>query len=113
VVDLDAGILLGLHHSEGASQGLHEAVVTLAVDLFRGPNVGRIEQMVRAHRGVPENGVHYFDEVQISSKHNLHFVKALRGGRAVILLITEKSTNLGMGWLQLKSVIPSLEPLVP
>lgn len=113
VVDLDAGILLGLHPAGGASTELHDAVVTLAVDLFRGPNVGRIEQMVRAHRGTPENGVHYFDEVQISSKHNLHFVKALRGGRAAILLITEKSTNLGMGWLQLKSVIPSLEPLVP
>lgn len=113
VVDLDAGILLGLHHASGGSNELHEAIVTLAIDLFRGPNVGRIEQMVRAHRGVPENGAHYFDEVQLSSKRNLHFVKALRGGRAVILLITEKTTNLGMGWLQLRSVIPSLEPLVP
>jgi len=113
VVDLDAGILLGLHSSGGSSKGLHDAIVTLAVDLFRGPNVGRIEQMVRAHRGIPENGSHYFDEVQLSSKNNLHFVKALHGGRAVILLITEKTTSLGMGWLQLKSVIPSLEPLVP
>jgi CheY-like chemotaxis protein len=113
VVDLDAGILLGLHTVAGSSRELHEAVVTVAVDLFRGPHVGRIEQMVRAHRSVAENGAHYFDEVQISSKNNLHFVKALRGGRAVIMLITEKSTNLGMGWLQLKSVIPSVEPLVP
>ena len=113
VVDLDTGMLLGIHNGAGYTQALNEIVAAATMDLFRGPNVGRVEQMVRAHRGVPEDGAHYLDEVQITSANNLHFAKTLKGGKAVIMLVTKKTTNLGMGWAQLKSVIPSVEPLVP
>lgn len=113
VVDLDTGMLLGIHNTAGYSQQLNEMVAAATMDLFRGPNVGVVEQMVRTHRGVPEDGANYFDEVQITSTNNLHFAKTLKGGKAVIMLVTKKTTNLGMGWAQLKSVIPAVEPLVP
>ncbi|HEX3764587.1 MAG TPA: response regulator [Kofleriaceae bacterium] len=113
IVDLDSGMLLGIHNSANYTQTMNEIVAAASMDLFRGPNVGRIEQMVRAHRGVPENGEHYFQEVHITSEHNYHFAKALKKGKAVIMLVTKKTTNIGMGWAQLKSVIPMVEPLVP
>lgn len=113
VVDLDTGMLLGIHNSAQYTQTLNEIVAGATMDLFRGPNVGRIEQMVRAHRGAPENGEHYFQEVHVTSAHNFHFMKTLRGGKAVIVLITKKTTNIGMGWAQLKAIIPAVEPLVP
>lgn len=113
VVDLDTGMLLGIHNAAQYTQTLNEVVAAATMDLFRGPNVGRVEQMVRAHRGVPENGEHYFQEIHVSSEHNYHFMKTLKGGKAVIVLVTKKSTNIGMGWAMLKSVIPSVEPLVP
>lgn len=113
VVDLDTGMLLGVANTAQYTQTLNEIVAAATMDLFRGPNVGRIEQMVRSHRGVPENGAHYFQEMHITSEHNYHFAKTIKGGKAVIMLVTKKTTNIGMGWAMLKSVIPAVEPLVP
>lgn len=113
VVDLDTGMLLGIHNASQYTQTLNEVVAAATMDMFRGSNVGRIEQMVRAHRGAPENGDHYFQEIHITSAHNFHFMKTLKGGKAVIVLVTKKTTNIGMGWAMLKSVIPNVEPLVP
>lgn len=113
VVDLDSGMLLGIHNGSQYTQTLNEVVAAATMDLFRGPNIGRIEQMVRSHRGIPEDGAHYFQEIHVTSEHNFHFAKTIRGGKAVIMLVTKKTTNIGMGWAQLKSVVPVIEPLVP
>ena len=113
VVDLDTGMLLGIHNGAQYTQTLNEVVAAATMDMFRGANIGRVEQMVRAHRGVPENGEHYFQEVHVTSEHNFHFAKTVKKGKAVIMLVTKKTTNIGMGWAQLKSAIPTIEPLVP
>ena len=113
VVDLDTGMLLGIYNSAGYTQTLNEIVAAASMDLFRGPNVSRIEQSVRKHRGMSEDGGHYFDEIHVTSRHNFHFMKTVKNGRAVIVLVTKKTTNIGMGWAQLKGVIPKVEPLVP
>ncbi|MEZ4371532.1 MAG: response regulator [Polyangiaceae bacterium] len=113
VVDLDTGMLLGIHNTAQYTQTLNEVVAAATMDLFRGPNVGRIEQMVRAHRGLPEDGEHYFQEVHIASAHNYHFAKTMKGGKAVIMLVTKKTTNVGLGWAELRAALPKVEPLVP
>jgi hypothetical protein len=113
VVDLDTGMLLGIHNASQYTQTLNEVVAAATMDVFRGPNVSKIEQMVRAHRGQTEDGSHYFDEIHITSKHNFHFAKAIKGGKAVVMLVTKKTTNIGMGWANMKKAIPELEPLVP
>lgn len=113
VVDLETGMLLGIHNAAQYTQTLNEMVAAACMDMFRGPNISRIEQLVRSHRGVPENGEHYFHEIHVSSEHNYHFAKVIKKGRAVIMLVTKKTTNIGMGWAQLKSMIPTVEPLVP
>jgi hypothetical protein len=113
VVDLDTGMLLGVHNNAQYTQTLNEIVAAACMDLFRGPNVGRVEQMVRQHRGIQENGDHYFQEIQITSENNFHFAKVLKKGKAVVMLVTKKTTNMGMGWAQLKALVPTLEPLIP
>lgn len=113
VIDLDTGMLLGIFNAAQYTQALNEVVAAACMDLFRGPNIARVEQMVRAHRGVPENGERYFQEVHITSTNNYHFAKVINNGNAVVMLVTKKTTNIGMGWAQLKSIIPIVEPLVP
>lgn len=113
VVDLETGMLLGIHNVAQYTQTLNEIVAAATMDMFRGPNIGRVEQLIRAHRGQPENGEHYFQEIHVTSNHNYHFAKTLKGGRAVIMLVTKKTTNIGMGWAMLKSVLPAVEALVP
>jgi hypothetical protein len=113
VVDLETGMLLGIFNTSQYTQTLNEVVAAATMDLFRGPNLSRIQEMVRAHRGIPENGEHYFQEVQVTSENNFHFAKVLKKGRAVVMLVTKKTTNIGMGWAQLKMSISTIEPLVP
>ena len=113
VVDLETGMLLGIHNASQYTQTMNEVVAAATMDMFRGPNIGRIEQMVRSHRGMPENGDHYFQEIHITSTYNFHFAKVIRSGKAVMMLVTKKTTNIGMGWAQLKASIPTVEPLVP
>ena len=113
VVDLSTGMLLGIHNASSYTQTLNEIVAAATMELFRGSNVSKIEKMVRQHRGISEDGGHYFEEVHITSRHNYHFAKTIASGKAVIMLVTKKTTNIGMGWAQLKSVIPDIEPLVP
>jgi len=63
--------------------------------------------------GETEDGAHYFEELHITAAHNFHFAKVIKGGKAVIMLITKKTTNIGMGWVNVKQAVPELEPLVP
>jgi hypothetical protein len=113
VVDLDSGMLLGIHNSASYTQSLNELVAGATMDMFRGPNISRIEQAVRAHRGEAEDGAHYFDEIHVTSKHNFHFAKAVKDSRYVVMMVTKKTTNLGMGWASLRMALPNLEPLLP
>ena len=47
VVDLDTGMLLGIYNNAQYTQTLTEVVAAATMDLFRGANVRRGEQMVR------------------------------------------------------------------
>jgi CheY-like chemotaxis protein len=113
VVDLDSGGLLGIYNTAKFSQQLNDLLAMACMDLFRGQSVTRSEQMIRAHRGVREDGEHYFQEIHIASNNNYHFAKTVKKGKAVIMLVTKKTTNVGMGWAMLRSVIPLVEPHVP
>jgi CheY-like chemotaxis protein len=113
VIDLETGTVLGIHNDSDTSEEQNDEVAEATKDLFRGPSVRRIEAMVRYHRADNEAGEHNLEEIQLTSKHNLHFAKTLRNGRAVIMLITKRSTSVGMGWAQLKAAIPVLERLMP
>jgi CheY-like chemotaxis protein len=113
VVALDSGAILGIHNSMNFSAKLNEMLAVACMDLFRGQSVTKSEQMVRAHRGVPEDGEHYFQEIHIASVNNYHFAKTIKKGKAAIMLVTKRTTNVGMGWAMLKSVITLVEPHVP
>jgi hypothetical protein len=113
VVDLGSGMLLGMHNGAEGTGLLDELVAAATMDLFRGSSVDRIERMVRQHRGLPQRDGQRFEEIHVTSSRNFHFAKAIAGGRAVIVLVTTKTTNIGMGWAQLKAVIPEVEALVP
>lgn len=113
VIDLDSGSLLGAFHEGDGREQQSRPAAEAAVDLFRGPNVRRVEAMIRAQRAEHGDGEHYYEEIQLTSKHHLHFVRALAGGRAVILLVTQRNTSVGLGWAQLRAAIPVLEPLIP
>src|SRR4029079_13583374 len=113
VVDLDSGFAPGAHRSSANRQELTALMERGTLNLLRGPDVTTIEREIRKARGVPETGEHYFQELQLSSAHYLHFGVVLKGGRAVVMLVTRRTTNIGLDWAQLRAAIPQVEALVP
>ncbi|MFO0571421.1 MAG: hypothetical protein U0263_37675 [Polyangiaceae bacterium] len=112
VVDLGDGRLVGQHSSPQSSR-FDDGFAALTRDLLRGPDVDRLLQLVRDGRGVSDAGGSSLQEVHVTSNQYLHFMKTLRGGKAAIVLVTRRSTNIGMGWAMLKAAIPSLDALAP
>jgi CheY-like chemotaxis protein len=112
VIDLNSGTLLGIYNRHGSSRDRSDIVAAATVDLFLGPNTSRFDAMVydQPHGTV---GAQCFEEVQLTSSHGLHFAKTLKSGEAVVLLVTSRSTSLGMGWAMLRSAIPIFERLLP
>lgn len=113
VVDLDSGIILGAHCAAPFDQALQDLVALTAVEFFRGPNVTRIEQLVRAQVGAAPSNEQGVRELYLASGQTAHFARAICDGRAVLLLVTARLTNLGLGWAKLRASIPQVEQLVP
>jgi hypothetical protein len=113
VVDLDSGFVLGQHSASALSPELLEVMARATLNMLRGPDVVTIEREIRKLRAVEETGEHYFQELQLTSKQNLHFAVVLKDGRAVMMLVTRRTTNLGLGWAQLRAAIPGVEALLP
>jgi hypothetical protein len=113
VIELNARAVLGMHNRHGTSEERNEMVAAATADLFLGPNTSRFESMI--HEQPRDTGLdeQSFEEVQLTSRHGLHFAKTFKGGRAVVLLVTSRNTSLGMGWAMLRSAIPIFERLLP
>ena len=112
VVDLNTGMIMGVHHTVPYfTQGYLDAVAAAAVDMFRGKNVRRIEEMLSKQRGTEIKDS--FDEIFISSLHVFHFMTLIREKEAVVVMVTRKTTNQGMGWASLRAALGDLTASLP
>lgn len=112
VVDLNTGMLMGVHHSVPYfTQAYLDAVAAAAVEMFRGKTVRRIEELLSTQRG--EQLKDSFEEVFISSPKTYHFMTVIKEKGAVVVMITKKSTNQGMGWAALRSCLPGVKATLP
>lgn len=113
VVDLSSGMMLGGHFLSNFTTDHFEAVSAAATSLYRGKETLRVEELVKAQRGVTDTDEHYVEEVQMSTPSVQHFIKRIPGKEAIVCLVTKTSTNLGMGWSSLKGMLSDFGPLVP
>ncbi|MEK6235806.1 MAG: hypothetical protein N2C14_13945 [Planctomycetales bacterium] len=112
VVDLNTGMLMGVHHTVPYfTQAYLDAVAGAAVDMFRGKNVRRVEELLSKQRGTDIKDS--FEEVFISSPMVYHFMSQVPGKEAVTVLITKKTTNQGMGWAALRKSLEDIAASLP
>lgn len=113
VVDLNSGLLLGVSHNVPYfTQSYLDAVAAAAVDMFRGRTIGAVEDMIANMRGNSKS--HLVKEVQMTTENTFHFMMIVPEKQdALVVLITSRKANLGMGWASLRKVIPKLAPLCP
>ena len=112
VVDLNTGMLMGVHHTVPYfTQAYLDAVAAAAVEMFRGKNVRRIEELLSTQRGEPIKDS--FEEVFISSAKVFHFMVVIKEKSAVVVMVTKKATNQGMGWAALRNNQDAIKKTLP
>lgn len=113
VVDLSSGLLLSVHHNiPYFTQTYIEAVAAAAVDMLRGKNVQTVEALLSSQRGKPVEKT--IQEVQMTTDSTFHFMSTFKDKPdALIVLITSRKANLGMGWAALRKSLPLVAPLLP
>ncbi|CAG0953464.1 hypothetical protein ARNL5_00301 [Anaerolineae bacterium] len=113
VVDLNTGLLLSVSHNVPYfTHSYLEAVAAAAVDMFRGKTVQAVESLLSNQRGKPVSNT--IKEMQMTTDSTLHFMITIpEKPNTLVVLITSKKSNLGMGWAQLRKSLPEISPLVP
>jgi len=112
VVDLNTGMLMGVHHSVPYfTQAYLDAVAAAAVEMFRGKNVRRVEEMLSAQRGEPIKDS--FEEIFISSPKVFHFMATVKDKGAVVVMVTKKTVNQGMGWAAIRNNLGAIKGTLP
>jgi hypothetical protein len=113
VVDVSSGLLLSVAHNVPYfTQTYLEAVAAAAVDMFRGKNVQAVESLLTSQRGQTVEKT--INEIQMTTDNTFHFMSIVPDKPdALLVLITNKRTNLGMGWASVRKTLPLLTNLVP
>lgn len=113
VVDLSSGLLLAAHHNVPYfTQSYLDAVAAAAVDMFRGKTITTVEKLLANQRGQPV--MNSIREVQMSTEHTYHFMSIVPGKEnCLLVLITGRKANLGMGWSSLRSALPNISAGCP
>jgi predicted regulator of Ras-like GTPase activity (Roadblock/LC7/MglB family) len=113
IVDLDSGLLLGVHHSVPYfTQTYLDAVAAAAVDLFRGRGISNVEELLSTQRG--EEVTNTVREVQMTTPGTYHFMGIIpKKPNCMAVLITDTKANLGSGWSALRSAMAKMAPHCP
>lgn len=113
VVDLNTGLLLGISNTVPYfTEEFFDVVAAAAVDMFRGKSIKGIESLMSMQSGREVSNT--IKEVQMSSDRTYHFMTTLPDKKdALLVLITDRSANLGMGWMKLRSTAPKVSPYCP
>ena len=113
VVDLSSGLLLAAHHNVPYfTQSYLDAVAAAAVDMFRGKTISNVEKLLSNQRGTTV--ANSIKEVQMTTDHTFHFMSIVTGKEnCLIVLITGRKANLGMGWSAIRGALPAVAPLCP
>lgn len=113
VVDLERKAVLEIVHVPQFSDAQQKMTTQAIMHLFRGTNARQLANQVHVQIGKASTQEKGFREIQMAFQENFYFSTTIKAGRAALILVTPENTNIGMAWVQLKSVIPIIEPLIP
>lgn len=113
VVDISSGLMLAVSHNVPYfTQSYLDAVAAAAVDMFRGKTISNVEKLLSAQRGKETKNL--VQEVQMTTQGTFHFMSVVPGKpQCLVVLITTRKANLGMGWAALRKALTDIAPLCP
>ncbi|BBE50172.1 hypothetical protein OYT1_ch0605 [Ferriphaselus amnicola] len=113
VVEIESGLLISVAHNVSyLDEYFVESAAAAAVDIFRGRTVVTIEKLLSDQRG--EQVSNLINEVQISTNSTYIFMAPVPGKPHMLLvMVTARKTNLGMGWVALRGALSEIAPHCP
>ncbi len=109
-VDMSTGMLLGVQTVDSHPQEVLDYVSAATADLFQGENVVAIEKMFKKHRGLEDDGHHYFQEIIVFSDNLLHvFQRCKKNTDHAVVWVCNKSVNVGMALAKARMQLSSVE----
>lgn len=109
VLNLADAEILGICNISTDKEFSDEMLVLITKEIFQNFNPKNISTPYQATDNKPTSGGHLIKEINVGPTCYHYFAKKFNYGKAVVLLITKSTISLGMGWIQLKAVIPNLE----
>ena len=113
-VDLETGLPLAMKVVPGSllTPSAMEAFAVASVDYFTNRTIWQLELEMSggdAAGGPPESFVR---EIQTATEDTYHFMAVVPGWEGTLLiLITDKTTNLGMGWVSMRQALERIGEL--
>lgn len=109
-VDMSTGMLLSVDTVESHPDEVLDMVSAATADLFQGKNVTSIEKMFKKHRGIDDDGSHYFQEILVFSDNLLHlFFRGKENSDHALVFVCDKSVNIGMALTKARMQLSSVE----
>jgi hypothetical protein len=59
-----------------------------------------------------EGGAGSFEEIYVATPRHSEFAKIIAGGRAMLVVAMRRTSNVGMGWIQVRGCTPLIESLI-
>ena len=109
LVDLGTGLPLAMTvtSDELLASGAMETLSAAGTDYFRGEVNRQLEQAMGVDPGGDEG---FVEEIQTTTDETYHFMCVVPGNKqTVLLLITDKTTNLGLGWVAVRRALRRVE----
>lgn len=98
LVDLATGMVGAQRSRAKVDDRMLDVVALAATDLHRGPSLSRVASLL----GRDPNARTTMDELHLVAPERLYFLKVLIRDTLAIFAITDRTTNPGLGWVQLR-----------
>ena len=108
LVDLGTGLPLAMTvtSDELLASGAMETLSAAGTDYFR----GEVNHQLRTAMGGDPGDEGFVEEIQTTTDESYHFMCVVPGNRqTVLLLITDKTANLGLGWVAVRRALRRIE----
>lgn len=108
LVDLGTGLPLAMTvtSDELRGSGAMETLAAAGTDYFR----GEVNHQLQSAMGGDPGDEGFVEEIQTTTDETYHFMCVVPGNKqTVLLLITDKTTNLGLGWVAVRRALRRVE----
>ena len=107
LINLKDGSVISISGSENNNSDLKSNLSSIAMSIFKNPNIEKIEKSFSQIENKESKDP--FKEIFISSNTNFYFMRLLEKLEYALFIISKKTVNQGIIWLEIKKSATEIE----